>query len=265
MAPAKFSDITKTPKDILNEDYTSKVTLKCKKDAGPILVTIDSDRSAAGALSSKIGGKFSYAGLSIDKIQHDSTGNPILETSLSPQPGMKVSFKGGVKNMDLGCDYKTGSLCTTAKFDVKNMSKVSASATYGHTSGIILGGSSVYNNSKGVEAFDVGASYGSGPLFAAVTSSGKGQSLNLTTMYKATPDLTLATSTNHSASTNLSLVAVGGVYKAPFGNVKAKYDGDGVLSACLIKDIAPKVKLTASGSITGTDTSTFKYGMGITM
>jgi len=264
MAPAKFSDITKTPKDILNEDYTSKVTLKCKKDAGPILVTIDSDRSAAGVLSSKIGGKFSYAGLSIDKIQHDATGSPILETSLCPQPGMKVSFKGG-KNMDLGCDYKTGSMCTTAKFDMKSMSKVSASATYGHASGIILGGSSIYNNNKGVEAFDVGASYKSGPLFAAVTSSGKGQSLNLTTMYKATPDLTLATSTNHSASTNLSLVAVGGVYKAPFGNVKAKYDGDGVLSACLIKDIAPKVKLTASGSITGTDTSTFKYGMGITM
>lgn len=264
MAPAKFSDITKAPKDILNEDYTSKVTLKCKKDAGPILVTIDSDRSITGALSSKIGGKFSYAGLSIDKIQHDATGNPILETSLCPQPGMKVSFKGG-RGMDLGCDYKTGSMCTTAKFDMKSMSKVSASATYGHTSGLILGGSSVYNNGKGCEAFDVGASYGSGPLFAAVTSSGKGQSVNLTTMYKATPDLTIATSTAHSAAANISLVAVGGVYKAPFGDVKAKYDGSGVLSACLIKDIAPKVKLTASGSITGTDTSTFKYGMGITM
>lgn len=238
------------------------MTLKCKKDAGPILLTIDTDRSAAGSLSSKVGGKFSYAGLSVDKIQHDAAGSPILETSLCPQPGVKVSFKGG-RGMDLGCDYKMGNLCTTTKFDAKSMNKVSASATYGLSSGVILGGDSTYNHSKGVESFNMGASYGSGPLFAALTSAGKGTSVSLSTMYKATPELTLATSSTHSKEKNFSLVAVGGVYKAPFGDVKAKYDGGGVLSGCVITDIAPKVKLTASGSISGTDTSTFKYGVGV--
>lgn len=264
MAPAKFSDITKVPKDILNDDYTSKVTLKCKKNAGPIAVTIDTDRTAAGALSSKVGGKFTYAGLSVDKVQHDATGSPILETSLTPAPGVKLSFKGG-KGMDLGCDYKTGNVCTTAKFDAKSMHKISASATYGLSNGVILGGDSIYNHSKGLEAINMGASYGSGPLFAALTSSGKGTSFNLSTMYKATPELTLATSTTHSKTQNFSLVAVGGIYKAPFGDVKAKYDGKGVISACLMRDIAPAVKLTASGSIVGTDTSTFKYGLGVSM
>jgi len=264
MAPSKFTDITKVPKDILNEDYTSKVTLKAKKDAGPILVTIDTNRSAAGILSSKISGKFNYAGLSVDKIQHDANGSPVLETSLSPHPGVKLSFKGGEK-MDLGCDYKTGNSCTTAKFDAKNMNKLSASTTYSLSNGVILGGESTYNKTKGLEAMNIGASYGSGPLFAALTSNNKGTEFNLSSMYKATPEFTLASTTTHSASKNFTLVAVGGVYKAPFGDVKAKYDQSGVFSACLIKDIVPKVKLTASGSITGTDTSTFKYGMGISM
>jgi len=264
MAPAKYSDINKVSKDILNEDYTTKVSLKCKKGAGPIAVTIDTDRSSAGSLSSKVSGKFSYAGLSVDKIQHDSSGNPVLETSVCPQPGLKISFKGG-KNLDLLCDYKTGNTCTTTKFDAKSMSKVSASTTYAHASGAIIGADTIYNQTKGVEAFNAGASYGSGPMFASITSSGKGSSLNLSTMYKATPELTLATSSTHSQSEKFSLVAVGGVYKAPFGDVKAKYAGDGVLSACLIKDVAPSVKLTASGSISGADTSTFKYGLGISM
>ena len=111
----------------------------------------------------------------------------------------------------------------------------------------------------------MGASYGSGPLFAAITSAGKGNSVSLSTIYKASPKITLATSTTHSSAEKFSLVAVGGVYKAPFGDVKAKYAGDGVLSAYLIKDVAPSVKLTASGSISGTDTNTFKYGLGISM
>jgi len=264
MAPAKFSDINKISKDILNEDYTSKVALKCKKDAGPILVTIDTDRSAAGALSSKVAGKFSYAGLSVDKFQHDSAGNPILETSLSPQPGLKIAFKGG-KDLDLCCDYKTGSITTTTKFDAKSMSKVSASTTYGLASGAVIGGNTTYKHGTGVEAFNLGASYGSGPLFAAISSAGKGSSVSLSTMYKATPELTFATSTTHSKSEKFTLNAVGGVYNAPFGDVKAKYAGNGVISACLIKSVASGVKVTASGSIAGTDTSTFKYGLGVSM
>lgn len=264
MAPAKFSDLSKVPKDILNEDYTSKVTLKCKKNAGPVVMSISTDRSASGSLTSKVGGKFSIAGLSIDKLEHDASGNPILETSLCPKPGMKLSFKGG-RGMDLGCDYKSGNLCTTSKFDAKSMAKISASATYSTSCGVILGGDSAYDRRTGVDSFNLGLSYGSGPLFGALSSSGKGTSFNLTTMYKATPEFTLVTNSNHSKENNISKVTVGGVYKHPSADVKAKYSADGVLSGCVITDIAPKVKLTASGSIVGTDTSTFKYGLGVSI
>jgi len=267
MAPAKFSDISKACKDILNEDYnTNKVTLKCKKDAGPIAVTIDTSRAKeSGALSSKIGGKFSYAGLSFDKVQHEADGSPTLETSIVPQPGMKLSFKGG-KAADVGCDYKAGNICATSKFDVKDMSKIATSLSYGLSGGVILGGDTSYDvKGKSVSGYNAGASYAGGPLTVAVTTSNKMSEATLSTLYKATPELTVATITNHSSTKHITLAGVGGLYKAPFGDVKAKVDGQGVISACLIKDVVPKVKVVASGSIAGTDVSTFKYGLGFTI
>jgi len=267
MAPTKFSDIAKATKDILTEDYNiSKVSLKCKKDAGPIAVTIDTNRnSSSGALSSKVGGKFAYAGLSVDKVQHEADGSPTLESSICPQPGLKLSFKGG-KAADLGCDYKTGNICTTAKFDVKDMSKISTSAAIGLSGGIVLGGDASYDlKAKQVSGFNAGASYQVGPFFSALSTSGKMTAATLNTTYKATPELTLASSTTHSSTKHITLSGIGGVYSAPFGVIKAKIDGAGVTSACFMKDVVPKVKVTASGSIAGTDVSTFKYGFGITM
>ena len=50
----KFSDICKPSKDLLEDDYTSNINLKAKVKAGPIGVTIETERSAAGTLSSKV-------------------------------------------------------------------------------------------------------------------------------------------------------------------------------------------------------------------
>lgn len=58
---------------------------------------------------------------------------------------------------------------------------------------------------------------------------------------------------------------MGGSYKASFGDVKAKLGSNKVISASVVKEVVPKVKVTASGSIVGADTSTFKYGLGISM
>jgi len=264
MAP-KFSDIAKAPKDILNEDYASKNSFKVKKNAGPVSITVDTARSDSGALSSKIGGKASYAGMSFDKIQHEADGSPTLETSILPMPGMKVSFKGG-KGADLGADYKFGSGVSTLKLDAKELSKVSASTSFGVANGIVVGGDATYNlkGKTGLGSVNVGASYGSGKFFAAVTAAGS-SSVNLSASYQVSPDSSIASITTHSASAPITVGAVGGSYKAPFGLVKAKISGSGVVSASLVKEIAPKVMLTTSGSMTKTDTSTFKYGVGLTM
>jgi voltage-dependent anion channel protein 2 len=147
------------------------------------------------------------------------------------------------------------------------MSSVSTSAALGLKGGVVVGGDVTYNMSgkTGISSYSVGASYTAGPLFAAVTTANKMASLNLAVMYKVNNGLTLASSTTHSSATPLQVVAVGGLYKASFGDVKAKVGSNGVVSASLIKEIAPKVTLTASGSVSKGDLSTLKYGFGIVM
>jgi len=266
----KFSDISKPSKDLLGDDYTSNVTLKAKGKAGPIGVTIETDRSPAGTLSSKIGGKFSYAGLNFDKVQVKADGSNVLETSLVPCSGCKVTFKAN-KGADLGVEYTAGSITTTGSLDVLNMSKLSTSAICVSVApGINLGGDLSYNISgekAGLSSYNVGASYTSGPLFASVTSASKLSQFNIGVMYKVNSDLSLASSTTHSADKSCDVLAVGGTYTGlgSLGTIKAKVGSNGVTSACLVKEIASKVNLTASGSVNGSDFSTFKYGFGVTM
>ncbi len=223
---------------------------------------MDTTRGKDGSLSSKIGTKFSYAGISFDKVQHEADGSPTLESSFVPAPGLKVSFKGG-KGGDLGCDYKTGNFCGTAKLDVKDLAKFSSSASMSVAGGVTLGGDFGYSlKDSALSGYNIGANYTSGPLFAAVTTSQKLGAVNLSLMYKVNNDITLASSTTHSSSKTCSVNAIGGLYKASFGDVKAKMGADKVVSASLVKTVS-KTKFTLSGTMAGADTSTFKYGLGI--
>jgi voltage-dependent anion channel protein 2 len=264
----KFGDISKPSKDLLSDDYTSSITLKAKVKAGPIGITIETDRSAAGALSSKVGGKFSYAGLNFDKIQAKPDGSHVLETSLVPLPGCKLTFKAN-KGADLGVEYTAGTTKTTASLDVLNMSKFSKSFCIGVAPGINVGGNLSYNISgdkAGLSSYNCGASYATGPLSASVTSASKFSQFNVGVLYKVNNELSLASMTTHSSGKALNLVAIGGAYTGgSVGTIKAKIGSDGIASACVITEVAPKVNLTASGSVNGADLSTFKYGIGITM
>ncbi len=266
----KFSDISKPSSDLLGNDYCSNVTLKAKGlSAGPVKVSIETERSAAGTLSSKVGTKFAYAGLSFDKLDAKADGTNVLETSLVPCPGCKMTFKAN-KGADLGLEYTAGKMTTTGSLDVLNMSKFSTSACIGVSPAINLGGDLSYNLSgdkAGLSSYNVGASYASGPVYASVTSSNKFGQFNVGVLYTVNKDLSLASSTTHSSSKACDVAAIGGSYSGlgSVGTIKAKVGSNGVTSACLVKEIAPKVSLTASGSISGTDTSTFKYGLGIAM
>lgn len=263
----KYGDFAKGPKDLLNDDYTSSVTLKCKKNAGPVAVTIETERGAGGALSSKVGTKFSYAGFNVDKGQVKADGGQVLETSMVPCPGCKVSFKANNKAADLCVDYTKGNLFFTSILDVLDTSKFSATASIVHPSGVAFGGATNYAlaGKTGFTAYDVGLKYSQGPLLASLTSSGKLSTFNVGLLYKVNSDLTVASQTSHSSEKGFDLVAFGGLYKAPFGDVKAKIGSNGMLSTVLIKEIAPKVTIKASGSVSTSDFSNFKAGLGIEM
>ncbi|KAI2498622.1 Eukaryotic porin [Fragilaria crotonensis] len=131
----KFADISKSPRDLLTDDFTSAISLKCKKSAGP----------------------FTYAGLSFDKVQVKADGGYVLESSLKVAPGVLVSFKGN-KGADLCVDYTNGNILATGILDVKDMSKISTSACIGLPSGIKVGGDLTYGLS-GKTGFNIGLLY----------------------------------------------------------------------------------------------------------
>lgn len=262
-----LNNLLSSHKDILNDDYTSKISLKCKSIAGPVAVTIETERGSTGALSSKIGTKFSYAKFNVDKGQLTADGGSALETSIKLTPDIKLSFKT-TKGADLGVDYTLGSFYATGVLDVQNMSKVSTSACYALPSGLKVGGDATYalsGKTTGLAGFNIGASYSKGPIFASVVNS-KFSTYNVSMGYNVSPDITIASLTTHSAEKHCNIVGVGAAYKNPsIGTLKAKIGSDGILHACLIQDIAPKVTLTASGSMSATDPSTFKPGFGISI
>lgn len=250
----------------MTDDYSTKISLKCKKNAGDVAVTIETERGSGGALSSKVGTKFAYGKVKFDKAQHTTDGGYVLETSLEAMDGISLFFKGN-KGADLGIDYTKGKFFGTGVLDVKDMSKLSASACVGLDSGLKLGGDAVYalSGKTGISAFNVGASYSTGPVFASLTTSSKLSQFNVGLLYKVNNDISLASQTTHSSSKAFDLIAVGGLYKSPIADFKAKVGSDGVISASVIKEVASKVTLTASGSVTASDLSTFKYGIGIVM
>jgi len=261
----KFEDISKGPTDLLSDDYTTKTSIKCKKGAGPLAVTIETERSSSGSLSSKVGSKFKYAGLSFDKIQVKADGSNVLETSLKPAPGCVLTFKGS-KGADLGIDYTTGKLRATGSLDVKDMSKLSTSVCLGLAPGIDVGADAAYSrSSSSLSAYGVGASYTSGSLFASATTASKFSQVNLGLLYTVNKELSVATTSLHSSSKPLESVTFGGKYNTDVGTVKAKLGSDGSLSACLIKKLYPSVTVTASGSTNTKDFSKIKYGLGIVM
>jgi voltage-dependent anion channel protein 2 len=254
------------PIDLLTEDYSSTISLKCKTNAGPVAVTIETERGSGGALSSKIGGKFSYAGVSFDKIQMKPDGGHVLEASMKVASGVTLAFKGN-KGADLCVDYTFGNIFATGVLDVKEMSKFSTSASLGLSSGVKFGGDLTYGLSgkTGVSAFNVGGSYAAGPIFASVTTANKLSQFNLALLYKVNDTLSLASHTSHSSAKACDVLAVGGSYKAAsIGTIKAKVGSDGILSACVIREVAPKVTVTGSASIS-TSGENFNYGLGIVM
>lgn len=240
--------------------------LKAKKDAGPVAVTIETERTKTGALSSKVGTKFSYAKFNVDKGQVTADGGRVLETSLKLNPDIKLSFKAS-SGADLGIDYTKGNLYATGTLDVLEMSKLKTSACMGLAGGINVGGDATYalSGSTGLTSFNVGASYTTGPLFCSLTATSKSQ-FNIGLLYKVNDSLSLASQTTHSSSKVCDVLAIGGAYKMPeIGTIKAKMGSSGVISACLIREIAPKVSMAASGSFSATDLSTFKPGISLTI
>lgn len=254
-------------KDLLNDDFTNKFSLKCKKDAGPIGFTLETERGGDGSLSSKVGTKFSYAKFNVDKGQVKADGGGVLETSFPISPELKVYFKAS-KSADLIVDFVKDNLFATGSVDVTDLTKASGSACLALPSGIKVGGDVGYGFSgpkAGLNSVSAGFNYTNGPLLASCVATNKFSQVEVGLLYKVNPQLTLGSVTVHSSAKSCNVMGIGGSYKAcGVGTIKAKWGMDQVLHACVSKEVAPKVIVVASASVTPTDFSTLKPGMSIT-
>ncbi|GKY95289.1 hypothetical protein MPSEU_000490800 [Mayamaea pseudoterrestris] len=259
----KFADISKPTKDLLLEDYPTKLLLKCKKLAGPVALTIETEAGKGGSLTSKLSHKFSYAKFNVDKLAHAADGSHTLETSLAVSPEIKLAFKAS-KGADLCVDYVKGNLYVASVLDVMDMSKISTSACLGiPAQGLRVGGGATYNiNNGNISDFVVGSSYAKGPIFASLTATSQLSTYNMGLVYMVNKDLVVGSQTVHTADKACTVAALGGSFFAPnVGLIKAKMSSGGVVSACVTRQIASGVLMTAGGTLTGADLSTFKPGV----
>lgn len=218
-------------------------------------------------LSAKVATKFSYAKFNVDKGQLTADGGRVLETSLKPHPNVKLSFKAN-KGADLGCDYTKGPLCATATLDVMSLSKLNASACYGLDSKLKVGfdAAVALKGTCGLSACNVGASYSTGPIFAAVVAAPQASKATLSLAYKVNDQMTIGSQTTHSGDKMCDFHGAGGSFKLASGaTVKAKYCGKGLVSTAYVREVVPKVTVTAAASFKPDDMSTFKPGLSITI
>jgi len=274
MAPL-FADISKGPKDLLADDFGTKMTVKAKVPAGPAVLTLETERKSS-SLSSKVSVKLASStilpkGFSLDKFQMKPDGGNALETSLTgAAPGLKLTFKGNDGGAgDLGVEYKKGTLAASAVLDVVDLSKVSTSACFGVGASSNIGGCASYSMSGkecALSSYSLGGSYSSGALSVSAATGAKISDVNLYTLYKVKPALTVATSTSHSADKPFGKFEVGCSYGgfAKVGVAKAKVNCDGLVSGAIVKKV-DNYTVTAGATVSSADLSTFKWGVGVSL
>ena len=126
-------------------------------------------------------------------------GEAVVETSLTDKDrGLKYTFKGDIsKKGDLGVEYTKGMLGLTATMDLFEQKKFSTTALVSQNA-FAVGGSANLKTSGGVtlDTFSVGASYSTGPFFAALTTT-KLSSATLAVKYEVSDTLKVVTSSEH--------------------------------------------------------------------
>jgi len=268
----QFIDIHKPTTDLLTEDYSNKLSLKCKKSAGPVNITIESSRNPSdGTLSTKIGSKFNVCGVKVDKLQLTQDTNCVLETSLGICNGTTIGFNGNSKTSDLNLEYNQKNITASAVLDVQEFRKFHTQAMVSLKDGTLSLGADAHVdlNASTVSSVNIGMNYRQGSLFASMsTMDGLNccqTKSNLNFLYQVNPKLSLASNSIHSCEKPLKEITLGGLYKSSYADFKLKANCCGRVSGCMMKEMAPNVNLTLSGSVSVSEPTKVDYGLGLTI
>lgn len=270
--PFTLSDIHSPTTDLLTDDYTSNLTLKSKQQRGPLLLTLDTSRSTNGCLATKLSSKFTYKNLTIDKLQLNQEANGALESHLTVCRNTVLGFIGDSQAASLNLEYKSSSVLLNSVLDVQDFKKMSTTGKITFKNKINLA-SEVNMDllSSRINSVNFGVSYNTNGLKTSLsTMNGLHKPLlNLGLLYTVNPNMSLSSSVIHSCyDKTRNNITVGTLYKAPFGQVKAKVDTQGSVKMALVKNVGDGVKITVGGGLNvgeGKCGKGLEWGLGITL
>lgn len=269
-----FTDINSPSHDLLNDDYPSSLSLKTKKNAGPLQITIDTTRNPSnGTLSTKLSSKFQMASLNIDKLSLTQDANGVLESTIVPFKNTTLGFNGDSKYANLTLEYKKGNFLTSNILDIQEFQSFKNNTKLSFKSGFSVATNlNVDLGNNKVSSVNLGANYEKGSWFASlytvngICKSNDNKSANLGLLYYVNPKVSLASNLNHCYSDCKSdCLTVGGLYKSNVGDIKMKANFCGNMNVSVKREIVQGVNVTASLGGKVNDVGSWKGGLGVTI
>jgi len=267
---SEYKDLSKSPSDLIGDDFDTKYSLKIKSK-GPENTTITtttslSDKTLTPKLALKWGG---VGGFALDKLEFTNKCALAVETSiLGLADGLKLSFKGNDKDKaDMSLVYKHDKATVNADMDILNMKKVSASLLTGFGSDIKGGVKAdvAFDKDKAAVSstkVDFGLSYTVPSLFVSGHVNNNLSEYSGFFEYDASAKVKVAGKVNYSDKTDATLVTQ--YLCNPKTTLKVKVNTAGTIAASCKQDLPMKLSVTGVAEVPA-NFSNPKFGIGATL
>jgi hypothetical protein len=273
-APVKFDDLSKTAKDMLDNDFqTSGYQFKAKQNASwnSTVATTTVDLFGKDAiqtpakLSFKVPNIFGIGGLTVDKLELDKAGKTKFEASAKKEShgvnGLVLEAKSDLKSINgLNCGFTfTGVADTQIKADspLTKPDGFSLEATRSVPFGVL----GLKCGMANLSAPDVGLRFASGPLFGSLLATKKFSCFTVHAFYKVSDKLNVAATCVQEKAIK---GAAGVEYKVSKDTTfKAKAQDDLTLSASVKHNVQKGFTVNAGGKYAAD--GKFSYGLSLSI
>jgi len=272
MSIAIFKDFAKCTKDLFNDDFDTKSSLKIKSEApSGVVLTSTTDFNCNAPFTSKVSAKWAHEGYAVDKLEISSRDKVKLETSLAKLvPGLTLEFKGATGSgatASLGAVYKHQFATITSDLDILAFSTANASVL-GGSAGFLAGASANFGLNK-FEVKDYTAAISYSPscgLYAGVVANKKFSEFNALLQYKVQPKLRVAALLDCVPKTSSHTCSVAVAYDCCENTaVKVKANCDGVITASVKHTMPKKFTVVGAAELDTRNTSNINFGVAATL
>lgn len=265
-----FGDIDKSIKDIFEDDFDTKSSLKVKS-SGPWGTTVTSNTSfntKDKSSTTKLSLKYPHAsGFTLEKFEYKHDGHLVTETSLTgAAPGLKLEFKGDDEKAkgDLIATYTVPAVTLTSELDILNFGKLKASATGGQ--GAVTAGVSAHFDlgKQNLDAVNIAVGYTAPNFYGVARACNTFKDFSGSAKYQFNDKLTLAAKVNHGDK-GVSGAAAAIYACCPNNIIKVKAGTCGGISASLKRSYEKKFAVVTAVSTNTSSISDFKWGVNATL